>query len=435
MNLVEATIQALTGKKLTEAPVLKNNVEIKKEETVLRPVKLVKTECDNTEKKDESVDNKTIRVTDVKEESIQSTADLVNKIDNAIDDIKAGKENVNKYDLTSEVEDEISKSDDKSANDILSSKLADLNNTEAEEDTTTPQEKAMNVTLDDLTDDVVETFNFGDDTQVLTFVDSKGNGYVCEFWKDENKLVYAYTADNGELTNVTFKPEVIDRIEDLLGANKTEVVTEDYEDEDDNDNDEDDNDNDEAFYEKICRAYINTMNLEWVTTNPENNDSVVHGYFANDSVAEKWEYGAKVTPENFKDAVYDGYTQEEVEDQNIDCYEYDTWEDFYEEYVKDNIAYDIKDIGLYGPSGYDFYISKEDLEKLGFDLSEYLEESKKAKGNISEKVAKYLYNKDHQGENAWDKISDEDKEEFYNSNYDRICKVADELTSAGISIK
>lgn len=374
MNLVEATIQALTGKKLTEAPVLKNNVEIKKEETVLRPVKLVKTECDNTEKKDESVDNKTTRVTDVKEESIQSTADLVNKIDNAIDDIKAGKEDVNKYDLTSEVEDEISKSDDKSANDILSSKLADLNNTEAEEDTTTPQEKAMNVTLDDLTDDVVETFNFGDDTQVLTFVDSKGNGYVCEFWKDENKLVYAYTADNGELTNVTFKPEVIDRIEDLLGANKTEVVTEDY---------EDDNDNDEAFYEKICKAYINTMNLEWVTTNPENNDSVVHGYFANDSVAEKWGYGAKVTPENFKDAVYDGYTQEEVEDQNIDCYEYDTWEDFYEEYVKDNIAYDIKDIGLYGLNDeWDFYISEEDLEKLDLiedeDVkSEFIGENKK----------------------------------------------------------
>lgn len=73
-------------------------------------------------------------------------------------------------------------------------------------------------------------------------------------------------------------------------------------------------------------------------------------------------------------------------------------------------------------------------ELAGVDLLD-LEESKKAKGNISEKVAKYLYNKDHQGENAWDKISDEDKEEFYNSNYDRICKVADELTSAGISIK
>lgn len=248
---------------------------------------------------------------------------------------------------------------------------------------------------------------------------------------------------------------------------------------------EDDTELDEAFYEKICRAYINSMNLEWVVVNPEN-DSVAHGYFNDDTEAEKYNYGADVTSENFKEVV-----------NGEDFYDYDTWEDFYEDYVKENIQYDIPDIGLYGPDGYDFYISKEDLEKLGFDLSEYLEESssvgkqvsdkilsienedgdtimqfkvsaqgtiydfenceiadeeddliriqqigifgglnesKSESNNISEKIAKYLYNKDHQGENAWNKISDEDKEEFYNSNYDRICKVADEMASAGINI-
>lgn len=142
---------------------------------------------------------------------------------------------------------------------------------------------------------------------------------------------------------------------------------------------------DEAFYEKICRAYIDTMNLEWVTTNPENHDSVVHGYFANDDVAEKWEYGAKVTPENFKDAVYDGYTEEEVEDQNIDCYEYDTWLDFYEEIVKNNILYDIRDIGLYGLNDeWDFYISEEDLEKL--DLIEDEDDAKTESKKLNEDV-------------------------------------------------
>lgn len=131
---------------------------------------------------------------------------------------------------------------------------------------------------------------------------------------------------------------------------------------------------DEAFYEKVCRAYIDTMNLEWVTTNPENNNSVVHGYFINDEQAN--EFKGKINPENFKDIINADETAETIND--TDYYEYDTWEDFYEEYVKDNIAYDITDIGLYGPNGYDFYVSKEDLEKLGFDISDILEENDKS---------------------------------------------------------
>ena len=128
---------------------------------------------------------------------------------------------------------------------------------------------------------------------------------------------------------------------------------------------------DEKFYEKICRAYIDTVNLEWVTTNPENNNSIVHGYFPDDEEAEKWNYGAKVTPANFKDITT--YTDEEIENSDFDkiiisngeYYEYDTWEDFYEEYVKDEIAYDINDIGVYdSDDNWDFYITKEDLIKL-----------------------------------------------------------------------
>ena len=148
----------------------------------------------------------------------------------------------------------------------------------------------------------------------------------------------------------------------------------------DEDVEADTTDLDEAFYEKICRAYVNTMNLEWVTTNPENNNSVVHGYFPDDETAQQWDFGNKVTPENFKDVAYDGYSQDEIDNLvstltgESEWYEYDTWEDFYEDYIKDEIAYDITDIGLYGPGGYDFYVSKEDLEKLGFDLSEFLEE-------------------------------------------------------------
>ena len=142
---------------------------------------------------------------------------------------------------------------------------------------------------------------------------------------------------------------------------------------------------DEAFYEKICRAYIDTMNLEWVTTNPENNDSVVHGYFIDDEQANKFKN--KVTPENFKDIIAGEGTAKTIEDN--DYYEYETWEDFYEEYVKDEIAYDIQDIGVYDfNDNWDFYISEEDLTKLGLwneDMkSEFLDESKKVENSKSE---------------------------------------------------
>lgn len=138
----------------------------------------------------------------------------------------------------------------------------------------------------------------------------------------------------------------------------------------------------EDFYEKICRAYIDTANLEWVTTNPENNNSVVHGYFTDDNQAN--EYKDKVTPDNFKDIIAGDGTAETIEGN--DYYEYETWEDFYEEYVKDEIAYDINDIGVYSDGStdgdiWDFYISEEDLTKLGLwneDMkSEFLGENKK----------------------------------------------------------
>lgn len=150
---------------------------------------------------------------------------------------------------------------------------------------------------------------------------------------------------------------------------------------------------DEAFYEKICRAYIDTVNLEWVTTNPENYDSIVHGYFADDSEAEKWGYGEGVSSDNFKEVAYDGYSDEEIENGDAEWYEYETWEDFYNDYVKENIEYDINDIGVYsdgttdydeGINHWDFYISEEDLEKL--DLIEDEDDAKTESKKLNEDV-------------------------------------------------
>lgn len=235
-------------------------------------------------------------------ESIQSIADWVTKAKKVMSDIKSNKVDYNFYEITSDLEEDIARTDSDIEKEVLTGLLHSLNN------------------------------------------------------------AYSKIADKEDIRE------------------DKELLVEDL---------------DEAFYEKICRAYIDTVNLEWVTTNPENNDSVVHGYFANDDVAEKWEYGAKVTPENFKDAVYDGYTQEEVEDQNIDCYEYDTWLDFYEDIVRSNIDYDIDDIGVYDfNDNWDFYISEEDLTKLGLWGDNQLDESKKvtesSKSEIYDELSRVL---------------------------------------------
>lgn len=63
-------------------------------------------------------------------ESIQSIGDLVGKIDKAMDDIKAkdGKVDFNVYELTSDIEEEIERTNDLDEKDILKTKLHDLNN-------------------------------------------------------------------------------------------------------------------------------------------------------------------------------------------------------------------------------------------------------------------------------------------------------------------
>lgn len=120
---------------------------------------------------------------------------------------------------------------------------------------------------------------------------------------------------------------------------------------------------DEAFYEKICRAYIDTVNLEWVAED-KMNGTVVHGYFENDDYANK--YKDKVNNDNFRDIYYGQYTDEYIEEKEPEYYSYQGWENFYYDYVEDEIKHDIEDIGVYSyiDDTWDFYISEEDLIKL-----------------------------------------------------------------------
>ena len=206
------------------------------------------------------------------------------------------------------------------------------------------------------TDDWSETILFAHDKLM--------NGFMVEI---ENTKTGKYKRINPDEYIETFDGEFIVRPEEL---EETKLV------------ESDDEDLPEEFYEKICRAYIDTQNLEWVVVNPENNNSVVHGYFVDDKTANKWGYGDKITSNNFKMVAYDGLSQEEIDNLvstlagEDEYYEYDTWEDFYNEYVYFEILEDLEDFGLD-----DFYISKEDLTKLGIDLSDFedndlIEESK-----------------------------------------------------------
>ena len=121
----------------------------------------------------------------------------------------------------------------------------------------------------------------------------------------------------------------------------------------------------ESFYEKVCRAYVDTMNLEWVAED-KMNGTVVHGYFEDDDYANKFK--DKVNNDNFRDIYYGQYTDDYIEAEEPEYYSYQSWEDFYYSYVEDNIKYDVYDIGIE-----DFYVSLEDLDKLGIDYSEALD--------------------------------------------------------------
>ena len=173
-------------------------------------------------------------------------------------------------------------------------------------------------------------------------------------------------------------------------------------------------DNDENFYEKICRSYIDTMSLEWVVDNKLG--LIIHGYFADDYVALKFKYGEilqfEATTQHELDVIKKNLayikrrdrvclsigTEEEQEelkekraklqkkikeyrkrfsysDKDIweimtdsNLHTYDSWQEFFNAYVKDEIIHDIEDVGTETEDKWNFYISQEDLKCLGINF-------------------------------------------------------------------
>lgn len=113
----------------------------------------------------------------------------------------------------------------------------------------------------------------------------------------------------------------------------------------------------ELFYKRICERYIGTMDTQILLQNSQNNNSIIHAYIKDEAIDLKYE--REINLQNYKEYLKD---EESV-------YEYDTYEDFYEEFVKDYILEDIRDLGLFNGANneWDFYISYNDMKLLGME--------------------------------------------------------------------
>lgn len=113
-----------------------------------------------------------------------------------------------------------------------------------------------------------------------------------------------------------------------------------------------DKNKDENFYKSVCRKYIGTMSKEMLL---EKNNKIFH-IFIEDEYIELKENG-KITIDNYTKYL----------DNNFQLYEYDSYKDFFNETIKDEIAYDLNDLELFDVNGkWNFYISFDELKEIGY---------------------------------------------------------------------
>lgn len=112
----------------------------------------------------------------------------------------------------------------------------------------------------------------------------------------------------------------------------------------------------EEFYKNICNKYINTMSKEMLL---EIDNRIVH-IFIEDEYINLKDNGV-INTHNFRNYL----------DDNFEIYAYNSYQELCERLIKDEIFYDIKDLGLYDENNqWNFYINQEELEKLGYDFEE-----------------------------------------------------------------
>ena len=109
---------------------------------------------------------------------------------------------------------------------------------------------------------------------------------------------------------------------------------------------------DEKFYKSACEKYISTMSKEMLLNV---NDKILHIFIDDDYI--KLKEKSKINSQNYKDYL----------DENFEIDEYESYEEIYNSFIKDNIAYDLNDLALFDEDGnWDFYITFEELKKVGY---------------------------------------------------------------------
>lgn len=112
---------------------------------------------------------------------------------------------------------------------------------------------------------------------------------------------------------------------------------------------------DESFYKTICDKYFNTMYKEHIIKDKEN--KLLH-LIIEDGYGDKKE---EINIENYHQFL----------DDNSNISSYDSYQSLVENYVKDNVRYDMKDLGIYNlKNEWDFYLSKNELLSLGIEVYE-----------------------------------------------------------------
>lgn len=109
---------------------------------------------------------------------------------------------------------------------------------------------------------------------------------------------------------------------------------------------------DEKFYQSICNKYVDTISKAMLL---EIDNKILH-FLIEDEYIELKDEG-KINSQNYKDYL----------DGNYEVYKYNSYKDLYDSNIKNEIIYDIKDLGLFDDNNkWNFYISFEELKKMGY---------------------------------------------------------------------
>lgn len=104
----------------------------------------------------------------------------------------------------------------------------------------------------------------------------------------------------------------------------------------------------ENFYKNICQKYIKTMSKEMVLE--IDNDKILHIFIKDEYI--EWKDKGKINIQNYKEYL----------DENFEMYEYESYKDLYSSVIRDEVIYDIQDLGLFNVDGnWNFYITFEEL--------------------------------------------------------------------------